>query len=122
MSSPGVIRVVVVDDDEDLRDLLELTLQLAGGFEVVGLAGAVGEAVEVLDRTRPDIALLDMGLPDGNGSELIKVAQACEARSIILSAQVRELHEELLALGAATVLDKPCPPEKLVTAIRAAMA
>ena len=64
------MRVVVADDEPDVRFLLRLQLQLAG-FEVVGEAASGDEAVGVCESTRPDGVVLDLLMPRGTGFEAI---------------------------------------------------
>jgi DNA-binding NarL/FixJ family response regulator len=61
--------VLVVDDDPVFRGLARRILT-ACGFVVVGEAQTVAEAIEAADRLRPDAALVDVGLPDGDGIAL----------------------------------------------------
>jgi CheY-like chemotaxis protein len=61
--------VLVVDDDASFRQLATRTLR-SWGYAVVGEAGTLAEAVECATALRPDAALVDIGLPDGDGFEL----------------------------------------------------
>jgi CheY-like chemotaxis protein len=61
--------VLVVDDDASFRALASRTLR-SWGYSVVGEAGTVAEAMERVAALRPDAALVDIGLPDGNGFAL----------------------------------------------------
>src|SRR4051812_39767509 len=63
--------ILVVDDDAPLRGLLVRILQ-GWGHTVIGEAGSVGEALEYADTRRPTIALVDIGLPDGDGFSLTR--------------------------------------------------
>ena len=65
------IRVLLVDDVADVRRLVRVALKHHGGFEVVGEAEAGTRAIELAATTRPDIVLLDLGLPDIAGRELL---------------------------------------------------
>ena len=58
------VRVLLVDDVADVRRLVRVALRFHGGFEVVGEARAGMQAIELADRLRPDVVLLDLGLPD----------------------------------------------------------
>ena len=79
--------VVIVDDTEDIRMLVRLTLEARGGFEVVGEAGNGRDGVEVVRRTQPDVVLLDLRMPVMNGLDALpRILQACpRARVIVLS-------------------------------------
>jgi DNA-binding NarL/FixJ family response regulator len=67
--------VLVVDDDARFRELVTALL-LAWGYDVVGEAGDVHEALARAGALRPDVALVDVGLPDGDGFSLSR--QLCE--------------------------------------------
>jgi DNA-binding NarL/FixJ family response regulator len=65
-------RVFLVDDHEVVRNGLREMLEASGEFVVVGEAGTVAEAVTGIPETCPDVAVLDVRLPDGNGVELCR--------------------------------------------------
>jgi DNA-binding NarL/FixJ family response regulator len=65
------IRVLIVDDVADVRRLVRIALRYHGGFEVVGEARAGVEAVELATSLQPDIVLLDLGLPDLAGRDVL---------------------------------------------------
>ena len=68
-------RVLVVDDEPDIRELLELTLARMGlGVDAVG---SIAEAKERLKAERYDLCLTDMRLGDGDGLELVRHISAC---------------------------------------------
>mgnify|MGYP003581140815 CR=1 FL=1 len=71
---PAAARVLVVDDEPDLRTLYELTL-LRQGYQV-DAAGSLGEAWQHLGGSRFDAVITDMRLPDGLGLELLRGMQA----------------------------------------------
>lgn len=65
------IAVLLVDDVEVVRRMVRTALRLRGGFEVVGEAGSGAEAVQLADALQPDIVVLDLGLPDIAGREVL---------------------------------------------------
>ena len=71
ITAPRESRVLVVDDEPDIRELLEFTL-IKMGIDVA-LAGSVGEAKARLQESRFDLCLTDMRLPDGEGLDLVEI-------------------------------------------------
>ena len=85
----GPIRLVLVDDVEDIRRLVRTALRFRGGFEVVGEARTGAEAIAIVAEQRPDIVVLDLGLPDIAGREVLaRVREESPAtRVVVLSAR-----------------------------------
>ena len=109
------VRVVLADDHPIWRsgvrsDLGEL-------FNVVGEASDADEAVAVIGRTRPDLVVCDLHMPNGGG---IKVARTCGEQTRIVMLTVSEAERDLLdavAAGAVGYLVKSTPPDELRTAL-----
>ena len=79
------IRIVLVDDVPDTRRLVRTALRLRGGFEVVGEASDGAEAVRLAHEHRPDIVVLDLGLPDIAGHDvLIGVREGSPTSKIVV--------------------------------------
>ncbi len=72
-TAEDVIRVLVVDDHELVRTLMEMYLNREPDIHVVGHAGTGREAVSVATKTRPDVVLLDIAMPGGSGLEVLPV-------------------------------------------------
>jgi CheY-like chemotaxis protein len=89
--------VLVVDDGAEFRDLATRILT-SWGHAVIGEAGSVAEALVQAARLRPDVALVDIGLPDGDGFSLTEqlVAMPCAVRVVLISAEA-----DRATLGAA---------------------
>jgi CheY-like chemotaxis protein len=105
---PRPIRVVIVDDTEDLRFLLRHALERAG-MEVVGEAGDGRAGIEVVSETQPDVVLLDLAMPvlDGRAALPRICREAPDARVVVLSGFGADLmSEELLELGAFGYVEK----------------
>ncbi len=110
--------ILVVDDDLQLRRFLRTTL--TGHGHTVAEAGSVAEAVDAVARVHPAVILLDLGLPDGDGLNVLRQIPA-EARPpvIVLSARGQE-GDKVTALdaGAEDYLTKPFGASELLARIR----
>jgi DNA-binding NarL/FixJ family response regulator len=82
-----MISIAIVEDHLVLVEALELLLNSEGDISIAGTADNFSEGREMLQHTRPDVLLLDVGLPDGNGLDLIPVVQAKspETKIIVLT-------------------------------------
>ena len=116
--------VVLVEDDDDTRQVLVMILELAGA-KVTG-AGSVREALALLETLRPDVLVSDIGMPDEDGYSLIREVRAREIKgargipAIALTGYVRpEDRARLLAAGFQTHLRKPVDPDDLVATVAA---
>ncbi|HET9670384.1 MAG TPA: response regulator transcription factor [Casimicrobiaceae bacterium] len=116
-----MIRVVIADDHQILREGLKQLLQAAGDLEVVGEAG---DGFEVLDRVRRDefdVLLLDMSMPGKSGVELIKQVKSEKPKLRILVLSMHEEHQyavRAIRAGASGYLTKESAASQLVAAIR----
>ena len=126
-SAPGRGRpgpcVLVVDDEADIRELLEITLIRMGlGVE---LAGSVAEAKSVLQRRHIDLCLTDMRLPDAEGLELVRhVAAVCNDVPVAVITAYGSAENAVAALkaGAFDYLTKPVSLGQLRTLVKSALA
>lgn len=112
-------RILVVEDEADIRRFVRLTLA-AAGYEVFEAAGVQRGLIEAGTR-RPDALVLDLGLPDGDGMDLIRDLRTWSAAPIIvLSARARE-DDKIAALdaGADDYLVKPFGAGELLARVRA---
>jgi DNA-binding NarL/FixJ family response regulator len=101
------VRVIVVEDSAAVREAVSFEFAADARFEVVGEAATVAEARELLAQA--DVAIIDLGLPDGSGADLIPELRRANptARAIVLSTTYdRSLHLQAIEHGAAAVLDK----------------
>ncbi|MFI7241607.1 response regulator [Streptomyces qinglanensis] len=119
MSAP--LRVVVADDQALVRTGFRLIL-MADGIEVVAEAADGEEAVEAVARTRPDVVLMDIRMPELDGLEAtrrILTGAPDEPRVIMLTTfDLDDLVYAALAAGAGGFLLKDVTPEHLVAAVR----
>jgi DNA-binding NarL/FixJ family response regulator len=87
--SAGVDRVLIVDDNVSFRTVARVLLE-AGGFLVAGEAGTVADAVRCAAATGPDVVLLDIGLPDGDGISACADLRAAAPAALIVFCSVRD--------------------------------
>jgi len=117
-----VIRIAIVDDHEMVREGLRTILHAEPDLEVVGETG-LGEAVpEIVERTRPDIVLLDARLPDVGGPEVCRRLHAShpEVRVIIVTTYSDDdLVDECISAGARGFVVKDVERFSLKQSIRA---
>ena len=104
------LRVLVVEDDAAIRALLQSALSVEG-FEVQ-TAASLSEASAMLRHAPPDLVLLDLGLPDGDGAELVRqVRQQHTLPIIVVSARHQEAQKiQLLDAGAVRVIERRTHP------------
>lgn len=114
-------RVLVVDDEPQILRFLKPGLT-AGGFEVI-TAGTAAEAVKAAATVAPDIMLLDLGLPDKDGKEVIREIRSWSNLPIIVvSARDREVEKiDALDLGADDYINKPFGIGELMARVRASL-
>lgn len=120
------LRVLVVEDDDDARELVQSVLETAGC--VVTAAGSVAKAMESFERDTPDILLSDIGLPDETGYDLIRkirtlpIERGGRTPAAAITAYARA-EDRLKALGAGFVvhISKPVDPNELLM-VAAALA
>ena len=115
------LRVLVVEDDREIRALIHTSLAVEG-FEVQ-TAVSVSEATALLQHSPPDVVVLDLGLPDGDGIELVRaVRQRQSLPIIVVSARHQEAQKiALLDAGADDYLTKPFSVGELLARIRVAL-
>lgn len=115
------LRVLVVEDDREIRALMQSTLTVEG-FEVQ-TAASVSEARAMLQHALPDIMVLDLGLPDGDGATLVQEVRKHHTLPIlVVSARHQEAQKiQLLDAGADDYLTKPFSVAELLARIRVAL-
>jgi two-component system, OmpR family, KDP operon response regulator KdpE len=115
------LRVLVVEDDREIRSLLLSSLGVEG-FEVQ-TAVSISEAAAMLQHSPPDLVLLDLGLPDGDGIDLVRQVRRQHGLPIlVVSARHQEAEKvKLLDAGADDYLTKPFSVSELLARIRVAL-
>jgi two-component system, NarL family, response regulator DevR len=115
------VRLLLIDDHEVLRLGLRTLFDTAGGFLVVGEAGTVAEGIAQARAQRPDVAIVDLRLPDGSGVEACREirSERPETRVVVLTSYSDEdAVISSIVSGAAGYLLKQTPPAQLVEAVR----
>jgi two-component system KDP operon response regulator KdpE len=114
-------RVLVVDDEPAIIRFLKPALE-ANDYDLTS-TGTVADAMKRIASSPPDIVVLDLGLPDGDGKDVIRqVRQWSDVPIIVLSARDRETEKiESLDLGADDFVNKPFGVGELLARMRAAL-
>lgn len=114
-------KVLIVDDEPHIRRLLRTTLDRAS-YQVIE-AGSAREALEALAAGDPDVVLLDLGLPDRDGLELVPIIRK-NSNATLLVVSARDATEQkvtALDLGADDYVTKPFDTDELLARVRAAL-
>lgn len=114
-------RILIVDDHPIVRDGLIAALSRHPDLQVCGEAATIAEAIQLIDAEQPDLAIIDLSLPDGSGLELIKriKVRSASTKMLVLSMSDESLYaERVLRAGALGFLHKQEARGKLIDAIR----
>jgi DNA-binding response OmpR family regulator len=113
------VKVLVADDDADLRDLVAFTLAQAGYLVIKAADGTT--AVQLFERESPDLVVLDINMPGMSGFQVCEAIRR-RSRVPVMMLTVRGEEEDLvraLGLGADDYLNKPFSPRTLLARIKA---
>jgi hemolysin D len=119
--APQSVRILIVDDQNFVRKMLQYSLSSVADFEIVGTANSGPEAITQIEELRPDIALVDIEMPGMNGLEITRTIseQYPQTKVLVLSIHDDEHYiRDSLQAGAKGYLLKNTPPEELAHAIR----
>ena len=114
-----MIRILLVEDHAAFREPLSFMFDREPEFTVVGQAGSLAEAREMLDGI--DVAVVDLDLPDGNGTELIGELRAANSQATVLvltASTERGVHARAVEAGAAGVLHKSARIKDVIEAVK----
>jgi DNA-binding NarL/FixJ family response regulator len=121
-SEPNMpVRVVLADDHPIIRQSIRAHLAATSDIEVVAEAANGNEAIELVERFKPDVLLLDMEMPELNGVEVTRKLKAAQAAVHILAFSAHDDWEFItgtLSDGAAGYLTKDEPMSEVIAAIR----
>jgi DNA-binding NarL/FixJ family response regulator len=118
-----LIRIVIIEDRREIREGLKTLIAYTEGYECVAAYRSMEEALPEIERTRPDVALVDLGLPGMSGIEGIQRLRQVvpEMHSLVLSVyDDDERVFQAICAGACGYLLKNTPPAELLAAIREA--
>ena len=118
-------RILVIDDEDDIREVAQLSLETIAGWEVYS-ASSGEEGIRVAAAQRPDAILLDVMMPEMDGPSTFRALQANEATAgipvILLTAKVQASDRSRFeGLGVTAVLTKPFDPMELSTHVAEAL-
>ncbi len=112
------LRVLVIEDEFLVASTLQLHLE-ALGCEVVGIARRADAGVEMAYEMRPDLVLVDIGLPDQDGVQVTKeIMEHAPTAVVVVTAYEDHRVEQARAAGAVEVLTKPVVEEQLAQVLR----
>jgi two-component system response regulator DesR len=115
------IRVMLVEDHSDFRALMEVLLSGQSDIKLLAQAGSLAEARDHAAMFEFDVVVLDLGLPDGHGEDLIADFRRSnpDVRVLILSASLDPVSiEKAKRLGADEIMDKLAPLEEVLSTVR----
>jgi len=118
------IRLLLVDDHAVVRSGLRMLLAGEADFEIVGEAGTAGEAIKLAPTVKPDMILMDIGLPDMSGIDATRKIKSLWPNIAIVALTIHEDEEyffKMLEAGASGYVPKRAAPEELISAIRIAI-
>ena len=117
--------ILIIEDHPMMRTSLRLALETAGDLFVVGEAGSVSEGLEKIALEKPDMILLDLYLPDGNGMDVIAVRNKLYPEMKVLVVTSSPSQDDLLAAieaGADSYVVKDSTSRDLIASTRAVLA
>ena len=115
------IKVLLADDHALVREGLAKILSLAEGLEIVGEAASGQEAIALARKYKPDVILMDINMPNGNGIEATKIIKKEMPEVGIIALTIHDDEQyifELVRAGVSGYLLKDIYPETLITAIK----
>lgn len=117
------IRLLLVDDHQVVRSGLRMLLEGESDMEIVGEAGTGEEAIRAVGDLRPDLVVMDIGLPDQSGIEATSRIKRQSPTTAVVALTIHEDEEyffRMLEAGATGYVPKRAAPDELLVAIRTA--
>ena len=118
------MRILIADDEDDVRDLLVEMISREPQLELVGAARDAAEAIEIATREQPEVALIDAHMPEGGGLRALReIAELSpDTATVVLSAfDSQQKVVEHLDAGALAYLVKPVSRRDLVATLERAV-
>jgi DNA-binding NarL/FixJ family response regulator len=118
------IRAVIIDDHPIVAEGARALMEASKDIECAGIANSAAEGLQLVAETEPDVLILDVSLPDGNGLELARQIIACGHRCHIVMMTLfedRKYVDEAIRIGAKGFVQKRSAGQNLLLAIRTAM-
>jgi DNA-binding NarL/FixJ family response regulator len=116
------LRLVIADDHPLMLEAIELALSAGNDFEIVGTAASGTDVIALTYKVDPDVVLLDLRLPDGDGWEVLRSLRGSGAKLVVLSASDEpDVVERALRGGACAFITKRIDPHDLAAALRQAL-
>ncbi|HTM58409.1 MAG TPA: response regulator, partial [Candidatus Udaeobacter sp.] len=112
------LRVVIADDEPRARQFLEKLLAEHPGVEIVGAARGGAEAIEKIGTTRPDVAFLDIHMPDLSGLEVARHLKSDAMPVVVFVTAYDQYAVEAFEVAAVDYLLKPIRRERLAETLR----
>ena len=116
------LRVVIADDQALVRAGFRMIVQSQPDMQVAGEAADGQEAIDLVQRERPDVVLMDIRMPRVDGIEATRQVASLTRVVILTTFELDEYVFDALAAGASAFLLKAAPPEDLIKAIRVVAA
>ena len=120
-----MVRIVIYDDNEQLRKSMQLLLLSQPGYEVVAVFEHANEVVRDIEQLHPDLVILDIDMPGRKGTEAVGLIKETDPNCLVVMHTVFEEEENLFAslcAGANGYLLKKTAPERFLTYIEEVLA
>lgn len=117
MNEDNKIRVLMVDDHQIFRSGLRMLFDVCPKFEIAGECGSLREAGQMVEDLKPDVTMLDLRFPDGNGLEVIP-SLVDKTKIVVLTSETDpDVHEQCLKAGASGLVSKEMASKELFDAL-----
>lgn len=120
-----VKKILVIDDEDDIRKLIQTCLEIMGGWQVI-TASSGNEGLNLAQINLPDAIILDLMMPDMDGLSTFEKLQSNPKTSnipiIMMTAKGRFLESKITELGVKGVINKPFNPLKIANQVAAALS